>query len=154
LRCRLLINPVIKAVEGGLRTMFFYDYEPIKEENESKCSSQGDIRTDMSNTDESFVLDVRHYIDFCDDAADGVSERSLSSPGRVRALSEEQVKSTGSRELKQENPEGRPSQLANGPAARTDQTGDEGSKPVEGALQKRASFLESLRCQLSGDANN
>ena len=30
-------------------------------------SSEGEIRTDRSNTDESFVLDLNQYIDLCDD---------------------------------------------------------------------------------------
>ena len=47
--------------------MFYCDYEPIEEERESKLSSQGDIRTDLSNSDESFVQDV---IDICDEPGD------------------------------------------------------------------------------------
>lgn len=76
--------------------MFFFNYEPIKEENESKLSSQGDIRTDMS--DESFVLDVHQYIDFCDEAPEDGADGGRASPGRGRALSEEQAQSIGSRE--------------------------------------------------------
>lgn len=76
--------------------MFFYNYEPIREENESKLSSQGDIRTDMS--DESFVLDVHQYIDFCDEGAEDGSDGARASPARGRALSEEQTQSIGSRE--------------------------------------------------------
>ena len=38
--------------------MFYFQYETIEEENESKLSSEGEIRTDVSNTDESFSLDV------------------------------------------------------------------------------------------------
>jgi len=74
-----------------MRTMFYYDYEPIQEENESKLSSQGDIRTDRSNTDESFSLDVHQYIDFCDEPVDGdnLCERKPSE-GRGRAFSEVQ----------------------------------------------------------------
>ena len=54
----------------GQRTMFYCEYEPIEEERESKLSSQGDIRTDLSNSDESFVLDVNQYIDICDEPGD------------------------------------------------------------------------------------
>ena len=39
----------------------------MSEANESKLSSEGEIRTDMSNTDESFNLDLEQYINFCDD---------------------------------------------------------------------------------------
>jgi len=46
------------AETAGMRAMFYHPYEPIEEENESKLSSQGSIRTDLSNTDESFNLDV------------------------------------------------------------------------------------------------
>ena len=53
----------------GQRPMlqFYFDYETIEEERESKLSSQGDIRTDLSNSDESFVHDV---IDICDEPGD------------------------------------------------------------------------------------
>ena len=37
--------------------MFYFTCEPIDEENESRLSSEGEIRTDVSNTDESFELD-------------------------------------------------------------------------------------------------
>jgi hypothetical protein len=47
--------------------MFYFNYETIQEENESKLSSEGEIRTDRSNTDESFCLDLNQYIDFCDE---------------------------------------------------------------------------------------
>ena len=50
--------------------MFFFNYnESILEVNESKLSSEGEIRTDLSNTDESFELDLNQYIDFCDEPA-------------------------------------------------------------------------------------
>ena len=55
------------AETAGMRAMFYHPYEPIEEENESKLSSQGSIRTDLSNTDESFNLDVQQYVDFCDE---------------------------------------------------------------------------------------
>lgn len=55
------------AETAGIRAMFYHPYEPIEEENESKLSSQGSIRTDLSNTDESFNLDVQQYVDFCDE---------------------------------------------------------------------------------------
>lgn len=42
--------------------MFYYDFDTIEEENESKLSSQGDIRTDISNANESMIY---QYIDFC-----------------------------------------------------------------------------------------
>jgi len=48
----------VGAAEGGLRTMFYFTCEPIDEENESRLSSEGEIRTDVSNTDESFELDL------------------------------------------------------------------------------------------------
>ena len=47
--------------------MFYFPYEPIEEENESKLSSVGEIRTDRSNTDESFEFDLNNCINFCDD---------------------------------------------------------------------------------------
>ena len=47
--------------------MFYFPYEPIEEENESKLSSVGEIRTDRSNTDESFEFDLSNCINFCDD---------------------------------------------------------------------------------------
>ena len=55
--------------------MFYCEYDTILEERESKLSSQGDIRTDLSNTDESFVLDVNQYLDFCDDADDKIDDQ-------------------------------------------------------------------------------
>lgn len=65
--------------------MFYTNYEPIEEENESKLSSEGEIRTDRSNTDESFVLDMNQYIDFCDEPAE---ENHCASPTeRARANS-------------------------------------------------------------------
>lgn len=39
---------------AGHRQIFYCHYEPIAEEAESKLSSEGEIRTDVSNTDESF----------------------------------------------------------------------------------------------------
>lgn len=50
--------------------MFYCHHEPIAEEAESKLSSEGEIRTDVSNTDESFELQLQPYIDFCDDLDD------------------------------------------------------------------------------------
>ena len=57
----------LTLAETGMRAMFYHPYEPIEGENESKLSSQGSIRTDLSNTEESFNLDVEQYIDFCDE---------------------------------------------------------------------------------------
>ena len=68
----------------ALRTMFYFHYEPIQEENESKLSSEGEIRTDVSN-DESFVLDLNQYIDFCDEPAE--ENRCESPSARLRANS-------------------------------------------------------------------
>ena len=62
---------------AALRTIFYTHYEPIQEESESKLSSQGEIRTDLSNTDESFALDLNQYIDFCDEY---VEEINCDSP--------------------------------------------------------------------------
>ena len=60
------------AADGGLRTMFYFPYEPIEEENESKLSSEGEIRTDVSNTDESFELNIQQYIEICDEPGDNM----------------------------------------------------------------------------------
>ena len=48
----------ILTAEGGLRNICYFYYEPIEEVNESKLSSEGEIRTDLSNTDESFEIDL------------------------------------------------------------------------------------------------
>lgn len=50
--------------------MFYFPYEPIEEENESKLSSIGEIRTDRSNTDESFELDLNQCIQISDEELD------------------------------------------------------------------------------------
>ena len=47
--------------------MFYFPYDPIEEENESKLSSEGEIRTDVSNTDESFELNLQQYMEICDE---------------------------------------------------------------------------------------
>lgn len=47
--------------------MFYCHFDPIDEEAESKLSSEGEIRTDVSNTDESFELPI---IDFCEGSDD------------------------------------------------------------------------------------
>jgi hypothetical protein len=52
---------------AGYRSIFYTHYEPIAEENESKLSSEDEIRTDVSNTDESFELDFQPNLDFCDE---------------------------------------------------------------------------------------
>ena len=52
--------------------MFYFPYEPIEEENESKLSSEGEIRTDVSNTDESFELNIQQYIEICDEPGDNM----------------------------------------------------------------------------------
>ena len=68
--------------------MFFFEYEPIVEENESKLSSQGDIRTDLSNTDDSFELDVNHVLNFCDEPGDSEEEaREELQLTRARSIS-------------------------------------------------------------------
>ena len=69
---------------AALRTMFYFNYEPIQEVNESKLSSEGEIRTDKSNTDESFELDLNQYIDFCDEPTEGNHEEPST---RLRANS-------------------------------------------------------------------
>lgn len=58
---------VFIVAEAGLLTMFYCEYETIAEENESKLSSQGDIRTDISNTGESIELNLNQYIEFCEE---------------------------------------------------------------------------------------
>ena len=69
-----------------MRMNFFYhDLEKIQEANESKLSSDGEIRTDMSNTDESFNLDLEQYIDFCDDPKEDNLVYSNSSRRRSRS---------------------------------------------------------------------
>ena len=69
-----------------MRMNFFYhDLEKIQEANESKLSSEGEIRTDMSNTDESFNLDLEQYIDFCDDPKEDNLVYSSSSRRRSRS---------------------------------------------------------------------
>ena len=73
---------------GPLRTMFFFEYEPIQEENESKLSSQGDIRTDLSNTDDSFELDVNQITNFCDEPGESEEEAEQELPlTRARSIS-------------------------------------------------------------------
>ncbi len=68
--------------------MFFFEYEPIVEENESKLSSQGDIRTDLSNTDDSFELDVNHVLNFCDEPGESEEEAEEEPPlARARSIS-------------------------------------------------------------------
>lgn len=57
----------------------------MSEANESKLSSQGEIRTDMSNTDESFNLDLEQYINFCDDPKEDNLVYSSSSRRRSRS---------------------------------------------------------------------
>jgi len=78
---------------AAMRTMMFYhEYEPIVEENESKLSSQGDIRTDMSNTEESFVIDVHQYIEFCDEVGEEAQEsREEMVMARTRSISLQEV---------------------------------------------------------------
>eukprot|EP00354_Favella_ehrenbergii_P006861 CAMPEP_0170476278 /NCGR_PEP_ID=MMETSP0123-20130129/17730_1 /TAXON_ID=182087 /ORGANISM="Favella ehrenbergii, Strain Fehren 1" /LENGTH=73 /DNA_ID=CAMNT_0010747231 /DNA_START=1065 /DNA_END=1286 /DNA_ORIENTATION=- len=72
--------------------MFYHEYEPIVEENESKLSSQGDIRTDMSNTEESFVIDVHQYIEFCDEVGEEAQEsREEMVMARTRSISLQEV---------------------------------------------------------------
>ena len=56
----------------------------MSEANESKLSSEGEIRTDMSNTDESFNLDLEQYINFCDDPKEDNLVYSNSSRRRSR----------------------------------------------------------------------
>ena len=58
---------LLVAADGCLRTMFYFPYDPIEEENESKLSSEGEIRTDVSNTDESFELNLQQYMEICDE---------------------------------------------------------------------------------------
>ena len=68
--------------------MFYCEYEPIVEENESKLSSQGDIRTDLSNTDDSFEVDVNHVLNFCDDPGESEEEADEELPlARTRSIS-------------------------------------------------------------------
>ena len=68
--------------------MFYCEYEPIVEENESKLSSQGDIRTDLSNTDDSFEVDVNHVLNFCDDPRESEEEADEELPlARARSIS-------------------------------------------------------------------
>lgn len=68
--------------------MFFFEYEPIVEEEESKLSSQGDIRTDLSNTDDSFELDVNHVLNFCDEPGESEEESEGELPlARTRSIS-------------------------------------------------------------------
>ena len=68
--------------------MFFFEYEPIVEEEESKLSSQGDIRTDLSNTDDSFELDVNHVLNFCDEPGESEEEAEEELPlARTRSIS-------------------------------------------------------------------
>ncbi len=59
--------------------MFYFPYEPIEEENESKLSSVGEIRTDRSNTDESFELDLNQCIDLCDEEPVEGEDKDLAS---------------------------------------------------------------------------
>ena len=74
------------AADGGIRTNFFYhDLEKVSEANESKLSSEGEIRTDISNTDESFNLDLEQYINFCDDPKEDNLVYSESSRRRSRS---------------------------------------------------------------------
>ena len=75
------------TAEGGLRNIYYFYYEPIVEENESKLSSEGEIRTDRSNTDESFEIDLEQYINFCDEPNDVNPRLSMSGGRNLRAYS-------------------------------------------------------------------
>ena len=57
--------------------MFYFPYDPIEEENESKLSSEGEIRTDVSNTDESFELNLQQYMEICDEPNENMNGTKL-----------------------------------------------------------------------------
>lgn len=59
--------------------MFYCEYEPIEEENESKLSSEGEIRTDVSNTDDSFNIDLDAYVDICEEPSNDHRRASIGS---------------------------------------------------------------------------
>lgn len=139
----------------AIRPMFYFNYETIKEENESKLSSEGEIRTDRSNTDESFCLDLNQYIDFCDDMPAAQDEEN----GRLRANSN--IVMTKENTLLDESAQ---AAVAKVPTNQTEAQPVQGSTensnvaneqkadgPRRESLQTAPSFIESLRGQLSGD---
>ena len=69
--------------------MFYFPYDPIEEENESKLSSEGEIRTDVSNTDESFELNLQQYMEICDEPNENMIRTKLDIDCVMREIEED-----------------------------------------------------------------
>ena len=137
--------------------MFYFAYEPIAEENESKLSSQGSIRTDRSNTDESFELNVEQYIDFCEEPAEVIS-RSGSGGGRNRGLTHDAGQlsqscgTTSEQVIVPINPENAATVTDKEAVNETNASCSRESQPI--ATPVNSAFYESLRGHLGATEND
>ena len=77
--------------------MFYFPYDPIEEENESKLSSEGEIRTDVSNTDESFELNLQQYVEICDEPNENMIGTKLDIDCVMREIEEDKKDSDQNR---------------------------------------------------------
>ena len=77
--------------------MFYFPYDPIEEENESKLSSEGEIRTDVSNTDESFELNLQQYMEICDEPNENMIGTKLDIDCVMREIEEDKKDSDQNR---------------------------------------------------------